>query len=189
MKDIKVRLVTDPQELEEVYRFRYKVLIDINRFPDSMNHETKQLEDSVDKKSYILAAFDNDKMVGTLRFLKFSDILPEENKFDCRHNIFRFENVSPKNSVEIGRYIVEKDYEKHGVGVQLMKETLILQSKYDPHVEYVFIEVYECLVPYYKFLNFKVFSDPVYVEAYNDSLVPMVLEVKDVAKQFALKKE
>lgn len=66
--EIKVRLVEDEAERQQVYRLRYQTFYEENGWtPDGIDHENRILTDSLDERGYIFAAFDGEQVVGTMR--------------------------------------------------------------------------------------------------------------------------
>lgn len=66
---IEIRRVTDPEELQAIYRFRYDIYVtEMNRVQRYADHENKTIIDPLDATAAcILGAFDNGKVVGTVR--------------------------------------------------------------------------------------------------------------------------
>ncbi len=63
-----IRLVTAPEELEKVYRFRYKIYVEEMQRPQAdADHECKRIEDKLDNSAYNLAAFKGADIVGVVR--------------------------------------------------------------------------------------------------------------------------
>lgn len=72
-----IRIVTSPDELEKVYRFRYKIYVEEMERPQAdADHERKRIKDKLDKGAYNIAAFKGGEIVGVVRvnFSRSSDI-------------------------------------------------------------------------------------------------------------------
>lgn len=63
-----IRLATTADDLESIYRFRYAVYVEeMQRKQKHANHTTKQIRDPLDSGSYILGAWQEGELVGTVR--------------------------------------------------------------------------------------------------------------------------
>lgn len=63
-----IRIVTAPEELEEIYRFRYRIYVEEMHRPQAdADHERKRIEDKLDKSAYNIAAFKDGRVVGVVR--------------------------------------------------------------------------------------------------------------------------
>src|SRR5712691_857618 len=67
-QSIPIRLVSDPDELEAIYRFRYRIYVEeMNRRQFHADHFARRIEDPLDHSGYNFAAFQDDEVVGVLR--------------------------------------------------------------------------------------------------------------------------
>jgi predicted GNAT family N-acyltransferase len=66
---LEIRLATTPTELEAVYKFRYSIYIEeMGQSESYADHHNKRIIDSLDgPHANVLAAWDNNQIVGTLR--------------------------------------------------------------------------------------------------------------------------
>lgn len=65
---IDVRIATTPEELEAVYRFRYRVYVEeMNRQERYADHDRKRIEEPMDAENTIIGAFKDGQVVGTVR--------------------------------------------------------------------------------------------------------------------------
>lgn len=74
---IDIRLATAEADREAVYRFRYAIFVEeMGRRPPEADHERGRLTDVLDRTAHILAAWDGDELVGTLRtnFVRQGDV-------------------------------------------------------------------------------------------------------------------
>jgi len=68
IKSIPIRLVSEPDDLEEIYRFRYQVYVEeMNRNQFYADHTAKRIEDPLDRSGCNFAAFQDDEVVGVVR--------------------------------------------------------------------------------------------------------------------------
>lgn len=65
---IRIKFVSAPEELLKVFRFRYSIYVDeMGRKQKYADHGLKLIIDPLDDGAYLLAAFDEDRVVGTVR--------------------------------------------------------------------------------------------------------------------------
>ena len=65
---IQIKLVTDPDQLEEVYRFYYTIYVEeMSRIQFYADHEQKRIFEPLDATANIFAAYQNGSIIGTLR--------------------------------------------------------------------------------------------------------------------------
>src|SRR6266581_4779607 len=65
---MEIKLVQSPEELQQVYRLRYKVYVEeMGLNPAEADHRRRIITDSLDATGRILAAFSEGEVVGTIR--------------------------------------------------------------------------------------------------------------------------
>ncbi len=74
---ITLRVATSREDLHHIYHFRYSIYVDeMHRPQQYADHVRRCIVDPMDDTGHVLAAYDNDTIVGTVRtnFLRESDI-------------------------------------------------------------------------------------------------------------------
>ena len=87
-----IRLASTAEELETIYRFRYRIYVDeMNRRQFYADRASKRIEDPLDRGGYNFAAFQGDEVVGVVRvnLPRTSDIAYYETFLDM-HSADRF---------------------------------------------------------------------------------------------------
>jgi hypothetical protein len=70
----RIREAADPQTREDVYRFRYRIYVEVmNRRQKHADHARKVVVEPLDEQATIYAAYLGDRIVGTIRGNRFSD--------------------------------------------------------------------------------------------------------------------
>jgi predicted GNAT family N-acyltransferase len=63
-----IRLASEPDDLEAIYQFRYRVYVEeMRRHQFHADHSAKRIEDPLDRGAANFAAFQDDEVVGTVR--------------------------------------------------------------------------------------------------------------------------
>lgn len=121
-RDYKIVLVKDEVLLNEVYKFRYKIYCLTDKLLNKENYLEKKEYDKYDKNSFEFAVLNNfDEVVGTFRLIKNSSIgFPTEDEF----NLDPIVGPIRSSTVEISRLMVEKDYRKTMLLLDILKTIL-----------------------------------------------------------------
>jgi predicted GNAT family N-acyltransferase len=80
---LQFRLASSREELEEIYRFRYRIYVEEMHRPQRYaDHDSKQICDSLDRSGHVLGVWNDDQVIGTVRtnFLRECEI-GEYNQF------------------------------------------------------------------------------------------------------------
>jgi len=117
--DIQVRTVDTPDEMAAVARLRYAVYVhEMGRRPQGCDDSTEQLSDPEDAFSIVLAAYEGETMVGTIRLTPVDRLEPGS---DWR-NIYGTSEfpVAEHQQRVISRLIMRSDFSGHLVAPKLL---------------------------------------------------------------------
>lgn len=181
--EIKVKILHDEKALHEAFHLRYQAACQRLLLVEEtcIDHKHQMVKDPIDQYAYILGAYHVDKLIATLRGVSYLRCPKQQSIFlEDYYHIFDYKDASRNNACEFGRMYVMKEYESYGVSMRMIQKFFEI-AQGNKNIKYVFLEVQEHLVPYYQFFKFKAL-DPVYNKKYDVTMVPMVLELKDLLK-------
>lgn len=181
--EIQVRTVGTPEELATVARLRYAVYVhEMGRHPAGCDDENEQLSDPEDAFSQVLAAYDGDTLVGTVR-LTTVDRLDAGSSWRGVYGTGDFPVAEDKQQV-ISRLIVRGDYSGQLVAPKL------LMAAYDSlratGGELAFLHCPPHLVALYEVMGFRRYREG-FSHAEAGFRLPMVLIAGDWAHFEAVK--
>lgn len=158
MTQLAVRQVSDPTELERVYRFRYRIYVEEMGRPQAYaDHLKKRIEDTLDRTGYVFAAFEKSEVVGTVRtnFVRDNNI----GEYDRLYALDSVPgDVKPFASLTT-RLMVAPRYRARLLAVQLACAVYSFGLREGIHVD--FIDCNQHLVPFFSRLGYLPFRTDV----------------------------
>jgi N-acyl-L-homoserine lactone synthetase len=159
-KKYKIRVVSDEDTLEDLYRFRYKIYCEVDKLLNKEDYPSKMEKDKYDNVSIHLAAFNkNNKVVATTRVIKNSDKgLPTIKEFDLADNL---EGIALDEVAEVSRFMIDPSFRKTMLFVDLLSAVNNVAKK--NNIKFLIGCVEEWFLPNLKFLvqdNFKKIDKP-----------------------------
>jgi GNAT superfamily N-acetyltransferase len=125
MGDLRIHRATDPEELEAIYRLRYRVYVEEMQFLGSVaDHERKRLTDEDDAHGQVFAATLDGKVVGSIRINCGADA-PFSPDHLATYRLDRFRAVIPDERMCIGsRFLVDPAHRRGTIPVRIIGTSL-----------------------------------------------------------------
>lgn len=173
---VEIRRVTDPQELEAIYRFRYDIYVtEMNRTQKYADHIGKKIVDPLDDSAAcILGAFDGDTVVGTVRGNYFSDGRLDEYFAQFEIDPFAFDFWRSLGASS--RLMVAVHHRNHLTGLRLATKLFAIAS--GDGITHCVIDCNPPRVAYFASLGFVTIREKAIHPEYGD-VVLMVLNLSD----------
>ncbi len=175
MGSLTIRPIGSTEELDAVARLRYQVYVnELGRRPIGIDDDQQRLEDPEDAYSIVLAAFDNEKMVGTFRITPV-DQLTDDSSWRELYDNNKFP-AEPAQQYIFSRMIVTNDYRNHGLASHFFRASF--DSIRQAGGELAFLHCPAHLVSLYEVMGFRRYRQGfVHVEA--GFRIPMVMITGD----------
>lgn len=164
-----IRIVETDAELEQVYQFRYKIYVDeMGRKQNYADHRRKTIIEPLDKTGYIFGAFENGKVVGTLRvnFAKDSDLGYYEE-------LYQMQSVgeSHPNHTSIVTKLIVADTNRYGrLAIRLCQSAYVFGLENE--IKFNFMDCNQHLVHFFTFFGYEVYTANVIHPEYGE-VTPM----------------
>jgi hypothetical protein len=114
-----IRIVTKPEELDQVLRLRYRVYVEeMGLDLEEADHERRVIKDELDERATILAAFDGDEVVGTVC------VNTGWSGFGKFESLFKMEQFRPYFPHQVSmstRLVVAQSHRNTSLGIRLSK--------------------------------------------------------------------
>lgn len=175
-----VKLAETSAELQNIYRFRYKVYTDEMdfHFPWA-NKEERLLQDPIDGQSLNFYVKNRqDEIVGVIRLVIFSDQSAPEGIIKKYHTHHFSEEFEGTNRIMISRFLVREDYRLHSKAAWKLIQECYHQCERNL-APLVFIDCSPHLVKFYEALGFRRYA-PNFTDDVLGYKVPMVILLQDV---------
>src|SRR5215475_7569062 len=133
---IEIRLAQTEEELEAIYRFRYEIYVEeLDYILAHTDHERKKIADPLDKTARIIGAFEDGKVVGTIRanYARDSD-LGDHTSLYSLHSAGEFH---PYHTAISERLMVAKRFRGGSLGIRLAKA--VYRMTHSDQIEFCFI--------------------------------------------------
>lgn len=177
MVKVDIRPVVTDHELRQVYQFRYSVYVEEMKRPQRYaNHESRIVVEPLDTHAHILAAFDKDKLVGTVRinFCRDSNL----NYYEELYGLREFASHHYPFAVSITtKFMVAREYRRTLLSARLATELYKLALREGIKVD--FIDCNAHLESYFESLGYRRYKPPVNHHEYGQVL-PMMLNLTDL---------
>lgn len=171
-----IRIVKTTAELEQIYQFRYKIYVDeMARKQTYADHRRKTIVEPLDKTGYIFGAFEDGKVVGTLRvnFAKESDLGYYEELYNMRSV-----GESHPNHTSIVTKLIVADNNRYGrLTIRLCQAAFVLGLENE--IKFNFIDCNQYLVRFFKFFGYEVYTANVIHPEYGE-VTPMMCNSLDI---------
>lgn len=170
-----IRPINSAQELEAVAQLRYQVYVnELGRRPIGLDDDLQRLVDPEDAYSIVLAAFDEDKMVGTFRITP-ADKLDDDSSWRELYDNSMFPVEAPLQYI-FSRMIATNDYRNKGLA------SAFFQASFDcirqAGGELAFLHCPSHLVSLYEVMGFRRYK-PGFVHEEAGFRIPMVMITGD----------
>jgi predicted GNAT family N-acyltransferase len=151
---LKIHLATDPEELEAIYRLRYRVYVEEMQFLGSVaDHERRRVKDEDDAHGQVFAATLDGKLVGSIR-MNFGADAPFSPDHLTTYRLDRFRDEVPDERMCIGsRLLVEPEHRGGTIPVKIIGASLRHQR--ERGVDLTFGECQPHLLNLYRNLGFR----------------------------------
>jgi predicted GNAT family N-acyltransferase len=142
-----IRLATKPDELEELYRFRYAIYVEeMNRVQHDADHERKIITDALDKNAFNLIASKTNGLVGTVR-MNFLN----KGSFAYYYDFYRIgeqAGVTPDNVCIVTRLMISNSMRKTKLAFKICME--VYEFCLWRGIRYSFIDCNDHLVEFFE---------------------------------------
>ena len=149
---MEIRLATQPAELAAIYRFRYAIYVEeMNRKQKYADHEARLIQDPIDCGSYILGAWENGELVGTVR----SSVLSRVDISDY-YDFYQIARLTPAEialSSITTRLMIHSRHRRGSLAIRLAKA--IYQIGLEQAITTDLIDCNEHLVPFFTGLGYR----------------------------------
>ncbi|MEM7127829.1 MAG: GNAT family N-acyltransferase [Chloroflexota bacterium] len=147
-----IRTATTPTELQEVYRFRYRVYVEeMGRAGYYADHQRKMLTDPLDETGVILAAWDEGRIVGTIRGNSAAQSDLGYNVALCQMK--QAGHFYPRHTSLTTKLMIDKAYRQSTLPIRMVIANYRLGRKNG--VEFNFHSCPEQTIPLYNRLGFR----------------------------------
>ncbi len=172
---LQIRPITSAEELNAVARLRYQVYVnELGRRPEGCDDDLQRLVDPEDIYSIVLAAFDNEKIVGTFRITPV-DQLEENSSWRELYDNDKFP-VESKQQYIFSRMIITNDFRGHGLAAEFFKAAFATIR--EAGGELAFLHCQSHLVSLYEVMGFRRYKSG-FVHEEAGFRVPMVMITGD----------
>jgi predicted GNAT family N-acyltransferase len=170
-----VRRVTSCQDLHAVAKLRYAVYAEEESLDlEAMNHDERTLVDTGDAASCILAAFDGETAVATIRIMPLTAFSPDDQLLSVHpHALFP---CSMRQQCSIGRLMVLKPYRGGSLCAQILAACYTAAAALGYEVGY--LETNPRTLPLYESVGCRCTGSAYGDDAYG-LLVPMAILFRD----------
>ena len=170
-----IRVVTDPGDLEKIYRFRYRIYVDeMQRFQKHADHAAKRIRDPLDDGAINIAAFEGGEVVGVVRAneSRGSNLGAYEPFFQ----LDRMGDDHPEHTSIVTRLMIAPHLRRSTLAVRLCIECYTLGL--EEGIKWCFIDCNDHLVEFFKGLGFMPYIGKIIHEEYGE-VTPMRLRLHD----------
>jgi hypothetical protein len=149
---IQIKLVTLPQECEEVYSFRYSIYVEeMERVQLYADRENKRICEPLDDNCSLFAAYENGEIIGTIRtnFSRDSDL----DYYADFYQMNRVGQYHPNNTSITTKLMIAPKYRKGTLAVRLA--SIAYANARKARIRYDFIDVDPHLVDFFTRLGYR----------------------------------
>src|SRR5262245_59286827 len=149
---IEIRLAQTEEELEAIYRFRYEIYVEELGYELAYtDHERKVIVDPLDKTARIIGAFEDGKVVGTIR-LNYARDSDMGNHTDL-YSLHQAGEFHPYHTAVTERLMVANRFRGGSLGIRLA-EAVYRMARSD-RIEFCFIGCKSHLVKLFLSMGFR----------------------------------
>lgn len=174
---VEIREAIKADELERVYRFRYKLYVEeMNRFQQYADHDKKQICEPLDISGHVLGAYgDSDQLIGTVRLNVGAD--EHFGIYSELYKLRKFVPFFPKHISITTKLMVVASYRRSRLACQLA--VAIYRVGLELGTCFDFIDCNPPLVKFFKHLGYRQTGELIRHPEYGN-VVPLVLAMHDL---------
>lgn len=165
---VDIRLVQSVREVHDIYRFRYDVYVEeLGRVQKHADHETRTIEEPLDRGALLWAAYEGERVVGTVRvnYARASDL----GNYATLYQMARAGADHPKHTSITTKLIVAREYRSTSLAYRLAVTGY--RRLLEDDIRHDFIDVYPARVPFFERLGYRVHVPEVHHEEFGDVIV------------------
>jgi len=149
---IEIRLAQTEEELEAIYRFRYEIYVEeLGYILAHTDHERKKIADPLDKTARIIGAFEDGKVVGTIR-LNYARDSDMGNHTDL-YSLHQAGEYHPCHTAVTERLMVANRFRGGSLGIRLAEAAY--RMAHSDRIEFCFIGCKSHLVEFFLSMGFR----------------------------------
>lgn len=172
-----IRVVTDPADLEKIYRFRYQVYVEeMHRFQKDADHVRRRITDALDIGGINIAAFEGDEVVGVVRANE-----SRNSRLGPYERFFQLDRMAPGQHPDhtsiVTRLMIAPHLRRSTLAVRLCIECYTLGL--EEGIKWCFIDCNDHLVDFFQGMGFRPYIGKVVHEEYGE-VTPMRLRLQDL---------
>ena len=178
--DIHIDLAQADDECEAIYHFRYRIYVDeMGRYRSIADHQGKRLVEADDDGAHLVAAWQNDRLVGTAR-LTWGGDTAFTNRHLEQYDLAKFRHSLSDDQIIIGeRFMIEPALR----GSDLLYRIFCFYMSFcnQRRVQLAFGDCEPHLLNVYQGLGFRTYTRRNVNSPETGYLVPLVLVIEDLA--------
>lgn len=148
---ITIRPIASPAEYQAVCQLRYQVYINERQVDEKYaDHDRRVIEEPLDKRGVVLAAFEHGRVVGSIRMNVGHD--PHIDDYADFYDIDGIGGRDRGTKAIVTKLMVDQDHRRSMLGIRLVQEAY--QRFLEMGVRFVFIDANENLIKLYERLGF-----------------------------------
>ncbi len=172
---IRVREVKTEHEAQAVYRLRYDVYVEeLQRAQRHADHAQRRIEEPLDATGHLLAAYDGERVVGTLRINYAHD--SELSEYAELYEMARVGAAHPAHTSIVTKLLVASPYRNTSLAYRLCMA--IYRRALADGILFDFIDVYPNRVAFFERLGYRVHI-PQAIHPEYGAVVVMLLAMRD----------
>lgn len=150
---IRIRAAKAAEEAHAVFRLRYDVYIEeLERTQRYADHARRTIEEPLDRHGKLLAAWDDDRLVGTLRINYPRDCALDE--YERLYDMTRVGAAHPYHTSIVTKLLVAADYRNTTLAYRLSMAAY--RQGLEDGILFNFIDVYPNRVAFFELLGYRV---------------------------------
>ena len=173
---IQIRELQSASERRAVYRFRYDIYVrEMRRVQKYADHEHATIEEPLDNTGHVLAAFDVDSVVGTVRvnYAREGDIGYYVDLYQMR----RFTPFFPDRTCINTKLMTGPDHRNSSLGLRLARSSYALATADGMRLDFIDCNLH--LVPFFARMGYRQIQAEIVHPEYGH-VHPMVLVTHDI---------
>ncbi len=177
MATIDIRFATDPTEISDVYRFRYRIYCEeMRRTQGYADHDTKMICEPLDACARIMVAYEGPELVATLRvnFAREGDLA----YYPVLYNMAEVGAAFPRHVSITTKFMMLPRCRRGTLAVRMMMAIFRFGLEEDIHFD--FMDCNPHLESFFRGMGYRSACGKVHHPEYGD-VQPMVLSLTDTA--------
>jgi predicted GNAT family N-acyltransferase len=172
-----IRVVSDPEGLEKIYRFRYQIYVEeMHRAQKDADHARRRIRDALDDSAINIAAFDGDEVVGVVRANE-----SHQSTLGFYESFFQLDRLGadhPAHTSIVTRLMLAPHLRRSTLAVRLCIECYTLGL--EEGIKWCFIDCNDHLIDFFHGMGFRPYIGKVEHDEYG-LVTPMRLRLHDLA--------